>query len=431
MRNIRRSKGFKYHPKCDKLKIINLCFADDLFLFSHANSASVTVIRDSLEEFKRCSGLVPSLPKSTAFFANVPSSMKTLILDILPFEEGKLPVRYLGVPLVSSRLMHRDCKVLVERVKHKVDDWKNKYLSFAGRLQLMISGEMKRGKAKVKWDDVCKPKNEGGLGIKRLKYWNIALMTSHIYLILSHKQTLWVKWIHTYRLAKHHFWEVPITANASWSWRKLLRIHSVIKQFFVHQIGNGNITSAWFDSWSNLGRLDSIVSASDIQSMGLTKKCVLRHAFLVWLLMGERLKTQDKLKSWEIHNMLLICPLCKLCPDSHEHLFFECNYANIVWKKMAALTYLPAVSNWKAICCSMMAAAARNVSSMVVAKLVFGAVVYFIWQERNNRIFKKSHSSEVKLFEDIFSTVRLKLMSIKFKDSARVDMLKSTWQIPC
>ncbi|XP_071689788.1 uncharacterized protein [Rutidosis leptorrhynchoides] len=467
MRNIRRSKGFKYHPKCDKLKIINLCFADDLFLFSHANSASVTVIRDSLEEFKRCSGLVPSLPKSTAFFANVPSSMKTLILDILPFEEGKLPV-------------------LVERVKHKVDDWKNKYLSFAGRLQLMISvltsmqiywcfvfilpdttinkiekilrdflwcqGEMKRGKAKVKWDDVCNPKNEGGLGIKRLKYWNIALMTSHIYRILSHKQTLWVKWIHTYRLAKHHFWEVPITANASWSWRKLLRIPSVIKQFFVHQIGNGNITSAWFDSWSNLGSLDSIVSASDIQSMGLTKKVseLISGTNWVWpsswivkypllsQLSVPTVSTHPDMIMWcgidnVPHNFLVnlrICPLCKLCPDSHEHLFFECNYANIVWKKMDVLTCLPAVSNWKAICCSMMAAAARNVSSMVVAKLVFGAVMYFIWQERNNRIFKKSHRSEVKLFEDIFSTVRLKLMSIKFKDSARVDMLKSTWQIP-
>ncbi|XP_071715243.1 uncharacterized protein [Rutidosis leptorrhynchoides] len=102
--------------------IINLCFADDLFLFSRVDLVSISVIRDSLEKFKRCSGLVPSLPKSTAFFSNVSNLMKSRILEILPFDEGKLPIRYLGVPLVSSRPMYRDCKVLVDRVKHKVDD---------------------------------------------------------------------------------------------------------------------------------------------------------------------------------------------------------------------------------------------------------------------------------------------------------------------
>ncbi|XP_071741046.1 uncharacterized protein [Rutidosis leptorrhynchoides] len=51
-RNICKSKRFRCHPKCDKLKIINLCFADDLFLFSHANNAPVHVIRDSLKNLQ-------------------------------------------------------------------------------------------------------------------------------------------------------------------------------------------------------------------------------------------------------------------------------------------------------------------------------------------------------------------------------------------
>ncbi|XP_071704641.1 uncharacterized protein [Rutidosis leptorrhynchoides] len=137
-RKVSQMQDFKYHPKCEHLKIINLCFADDLFLFSKADVESVKVIRDALEEFKACSGLTPSLPKSTTFFANVPSNLKVQILQILPFDEGTLPVRYLGVPLVSSRLLYRDCKILVERDKKKVDDWKNKFLSFAGRVQLIV-----------------------------------------------------------------------------------------------------------------------------------------------------------------------------------------------------------------------------------------------------------------------------------------------------
>lgn len=52
----------------------------------------------------------------------------------MPFEEGKLHVRYLDVPLIPSRLCHKDCKVLVEKVHNRIGDWKNKSLSIAGRL---------------------------------------------------------------------------------------------------------------------------------------------------------------------------------------------------------------------------------------------------------------------------------------------------------
>lgn len=46
---------------------MNLCFAHDLILFCHGDIDSVKVIRDSLKEFKRCTGLVPSMSKSTVF----------------------------------------------------------------------------------------------------------------------------------------------------------------------------------------------------------------------------------------------------------------------------------------------------------------------------------------------------------------------------
>ncbi|GKG34775.1 hypothetical protein Tco_0437471, partial [Tanacetum coccineum] len=75
------------HWKCKDLKLTHLCFADDLMLFCHGNSKSVT-----------------SFPKSMEFFGNVKDSSKAKILMVMPFSEGKLPVRYLGVPLLSKRL---------------------------------------------------------------------------------------------------------------------------------------------------------------------------------------------------------------------------------------------------------------------------------------------------------------------------------------
>ncbi|GJV32164.1 hypothetical protein Tco_1392564 [Tanacetum coccineum] len=194
-RRVRDSDIFTYHRYCSKLELVNLCFADDLFLFAYGNASSASVIMEALDEFKHASGLTPSLPKSTTYFCNVTNHVKLSILQILPFEEGRLPVKYLGVPLVPSRLIYKDCKELIEKVQSRVDDWKNKSLSIAGRLQLVNSvigslhvfwasvfilpnrilleieqimkgflwcqGKMRSGKAKVAWEVVCLPKDEG------------------------------------------------------------------------------------------------------------------------------------------------------------------------------------------------------------------------------------------------------------------------------
>ena len=60
-------------------------------------------------------------------------------LKILPFKLGKLPMKYLGVPLITKKIGYKECKQLVDKVKSRIDDWRNKYLSYAGRLQLIAS----------------------------------------------------------------------------------------------------------------------------------------------------------------------------------------------------------------------------------------------------------------------------------------------------
>lgn len=80
--------------------------------------------------------LVPNFSKSSTFFGNVKASVKAAIYRIMPFEAGTLPVRYLGVPLLSTRLYQKHCSSLVDKVKKRLLNWKNKVLSFAGRLSV-------------------------------------------------------------------------------------------------------------------------------------------------------------------------------------------------------------------------------------------------------------------------------------------------------
>jgi len=53
---------------------------------------------------KRISGLSANPTKSENFLLAVPAHLKDQILEFLQFKEGKLPVIYLGVPLLSSVL---------------------------------------------------------------------------------------------------------------------------------------------------------------------------------------------------------------------------------------------------------------------------------------------------------------------------------------
>ncbi|GJV60324.1 RNA-directed DNA polymerase, eukaryota, reverse transcriptase zinc-binding domain protein [Tanacetum coccineum] len=334
-----------------KGKRLSICFADDLFMFSYANFDSVKVISDALQEFKNCSGLVLSLPKSTAFFANVGIEFKNQILEMLHFEVGELPVKYLGVPLISSGLFHKDCKILVQKVKNKIDNWKNKSSSFAGRIQLVASrfplcqGDMKRGKAKVKWDVVCLPKSEGGLGYEG--------KSSQVYVAQA--------------------------------WQAIRPRAREVEWFDV----------VWFS------------------------QCIPRHAFIVWLLIGEKLKTQDKIRAWEVADPVSLedmkCPLCNLIRDSHSHLFFECGISR---QKVKVLFHIPDIGNSRRSVVNTIAH--KKLARLVVAKVLFGATIYYIWQERNNKLFKKKARQVDQIFELIFSTTRLKLMALNMKNSVDV-----------
>ncbi|GKA33653.1 hypothetical protein Tco_0720082 [Tanacetum coccineum] len=99
------------------LELVNLCISPIfVFCLTYGDVASASVIMEALDEFMDASGLIPSIPKSTAYFCNVLNHTKLSILQVLPFEEGKRLVKYLGVPLVSSRLKIRDCLELVDKV---------------------------------------------------------------------------------------------------------------------------------------------------------------------------------------------------------------------------------------------------------------------------------------------------------------------------
>ncbi|GJR91899.1 RNA-directed DNA polymerase, eukaryota, reverse transcriptase zinc-binding domain protein [Tanacetum coccineum] len=114
-KNIKESTEYGYHFGCKDLKLSYLCFIDDLLVLCKGNKGFLEVIKKSLEEFSHVSGINPNLGKSIIFFGSIKERDKQDLLEILPFKCGKLPVRYLGVPLLAIRLGVQDCKVLTDK----------------------------------------------------------------------------------------------------------------------------------------------------------------------------------------------------------------------------------------------------------------------------------------------------------------------------
>ncbi|GJV20379.1 RNA-directed DNA polymerase, eukaryota, reverse transcriptase zinc-binding domain protein [Tanacetum coccineum] len=198
-KNIEENAEFKYYYGCKKLEITHLRFADDLLVFCHGDCASVRIMKKSLDEFSSFSGLLPNMQKITLFFGGLSNDEQQNILNIIPFSVGKLLVRYLGIPLITKQISINDCKPLVNKVKTKINDWKNKSLSYAGRVQLI---ESVLNSMQNYWASVF-------LLLKQVIYEIDKMLKA------TKKDTLWVKWIIVEKLKGKSIWEVQSDCNSS------------------------------------------------------------------------------------------------------------------------------------------------------------------------------------------------------------------------
>jgi hypothetical protein len=73
-------------------------------IFCKGDVQSITTVANCLSLFKSMSGLAPNPDKSNLFTCGAARDVKTELLRILGYKERSLPVRYLGVPLISSRI---------------------------------------------------------------------------------------------------------------------------------------------------------------------------------------------------------------------------------------------------------------------------------------------------------------------------------------
>ncbi|GJT92150.1 RNA-directed DNA polymerase, eukaryota, reverse transcriptase zinc-binding domain protein [Tanacetum coccineum] len=389
---------FKYHWGCRRIKLTHLCFVDDLLMLCHGDHISASILRRALDEFSKSSGLYPSMAKSTVFYGNVPDSVKDDVNLAMPFREGVLPVRYLGVPLTAKKLSIADCLVLTEKLVAYVLSslhvyWASMFIlpvSVCNNIDKLLKNfvwsktDSSKGIASVAWKDVCRPKKQGGLGLKSLRVMNHALMVKHLWNTASKKDSLWVKWLNVYRIKGNCIWELKSKKIIWHSNGPLCRC-----------ISNNVITYNGFDLNAKVSDL------IDENGPNMVLDC---NDKALWFNKENEVVRFSVKEAWKVLRDDVPKVLC--CKDSHSHLFYQCGFSQGIWERLKVMCRLEDLS------------------------LVLGAVVYFIWQERNFRLFRSVKRPADKVCDVIVDTVRLRLLGLKIKRSLEVDKAAAIWKLP-
>nr|GFA83645.1 hypothetical protein [Tanacetum cinerariifolium] len=378
------SESFCYHKHYEELQLINVCFADNLFIFARGDVDSARIIMEGLDEFRALSGLVSSIPKSTVFICNVMNHVKNSILNIMPFSEGKLPVN-IWESVISSMQVYWASVLAIP--KGIILDIHQLIRGF-----LWCNGEYKRGKAKVTWSDICLSKSEGGLGLRSLEIFNMALMSTHIWNIVSNKESIWVRWIHTYKLR-------GCSLGYSHEGGYITREGFSLQDCVINMVSNDGWK--WPQSW--------LLKAPDL---GL-------------VLVPHLVANKSDVPHWRNRD------------DSFSDFLVRSVWEEIrpreaeVWKYVRHLADMDSIQPcFHDVVTYLQPMAKKRTTQSIVERLIFAASSYFIWIERNNRLCKKIRRPPDEIRDLIIVTVRLKLISFGFKNKDNVNRLLARWKMP-
>ncbi|KAL0439730.1 UNVERIFIED_CONTAM: hypothetical protein Slati_2456000 [Sesamum latifolium] len=202
------------------------------------------------------SGLQVNPSKSTIILSKAVQRDRQAILDLMEFQEGSLPIKYLGVPLIASRLTVADCKPLLDKINSKLAGWSQLNLSLAGRTQLIKSV---LSALHIYWASVfILPKSIINVieGRMRKFLWQGSSGTGYakVSWVQEDSQSIWVAWVMTHRLRTHTIWTYN-SFSASWCWKKLVKISVMIKDGLEYRVGDGRKFKLWSDIWHPRGPL--------------------------------------------------------------------------------------------------------------------------------------------------------------------------------
>ncbi|XP_070044964.1 uncharacterized protein [Nicotiana tomentosiformis] len=196
LNGLKGNKVLKYHPKCVKLGITHLSFADDILLFARGNLQSIAALHRCFNHFSQTSGLQANLGKSSIYFGGVSQAQRaTYWAQLLPLHTKVL------------RLIDAYCRSYIWSTDSDITK-----------------------KSLVAWEKIFTHKSIRGLNLVNLQLWNTAAIAKVCWDLANKQDRLWIKWIHTYYIKGQQFTHMAVPQQACWMIRQIFDARSTLSQ---------------------------------------------------------------------------------------------------------------------------------------------------------------------------------------------------------
>lgn len=254
-------------------------------MFSKVSRKDVESLVRMLEKYCKWSGQAINKSKSGVFFSkHTQSQTRMSIKGILQVKNLKKEAVYLGVPMFMSRAPLKDFAYLEDKIEAKLSGWRSKCLSWAGRralinsvaLSILIStmssffipnkvcnrmdGLIRRFSWKPNkhegrflawksWESLYCPRSDGGLGFKKSKFMNSALLAKLAWMMASKRDSLCIRILRVKYKVKDDWLRTEAARNASLIWKAIEKTRKVVRKGACFIIGDEELVDVWLDPW--------------------------------------------------------------------------------------------------------------------------------------------------------------------------------------
>ncbi|KAJ4779711.1 RNA-directed DNA polymerase (reverse transcriptase)-related family protein [Rhynchospora pubera] len=270
--------------------LTHLIYADDLVVLGRAEQREFDSIKEYLACFGQVSGLIVNPAKSKIWFSRACGDEEVLrATNALQANEAQDEERYLGALLAGNSSAKKTGQLILDKMRAKLAGWKTHMLSHAGRLVLLKSVLMslpvyymsverlpkgiikemnslmakffwgktgqQRYMAMVAWRKICKPIEEGGLGVRNLESFGEALLLKLAWVVISESDRPWVHVCKAKYCPQIGIWDAKEQSNSSTLWRQIIKLKEFFREDVCWRLGNGKKVKAlaqpWFHGWQN------------------------------------------------------------------------------------------------------------------------------------------------------------------------------------
>ncbi|KAG8381639.1 hypothetical protein BUALT_Bualt06G0142500 [Buddleja alternifolia] len=231
-------------------QISHLMFADDLLLFGEASVRRVQSAMQILSKFCAMSGQRVNTQKSRIYFSkNTKPETKHGIARITNLQLSLAGWATL-IKAVTEAMpaYHMQTTRIPLGICHAIDK--------ANRQFLWGGTNAKRKMHLLKWDIICQPKESGGLGLRRLRDVNFALLGKLGWQVITEESRLWVQvMLHKYVQRNR----ARARGATSYSWRSISATLSFLRKGIQWIVGTSEAIRFWTDKWIDGGPLERSV----------------------------------------------------------------------------------------------------------------------------------------------------------------------------